>query len=98
MEENIYYHGTSSVLVGPDKKYIKPPIETGVIREHTREDNRDVVYVTTSLCMAMNFAIKAAKKFGGRPMIYWVEPDKESLIHRQNAEYTTKIAKIISIV
>lgn len=93
---NKYYHGTSSALKISD--YIKPPLETRVKRETQRNYNEDVVYITNSLGMAANFAIKATRKFGGTPIIYEVEPDSSSLFNRQGAEYTTKFAKIKKVI
>lgn len=91
-----YYHGTSSAL--HISKEIKPPIETSVIRQQQRDYNHDVVYVTTSLGMAISFAIKAVKKFGGTPVIYEVEPDFRTLVNRTGPQYITKFAKIKKVI
>ena len=94
--DNRYYHGTSSAL--NISKEIKPPLETSIIRQQERDYNHDVVYVTSSLGMATNFAIKAVKKFGGTPIIYEVEPDFRTLVNRTGPQYITKFAKIKKVI
>ena len=96
MDNQKYYHGTSSALSITDMIY--PPIDTNIIREDIRKNNRNVVYVTSCLGIATNFAFKAVKKFGGTPVVYEVEPDFDTLNHRINAEYVTKFAKVIRII
>lgn len=95
LKEQTYYHGTTDLFKISE---IKSPVESKIIREDSRIDNRNVVYVTSSLGSAWGYAEKAAKKFGGKPIVYRVEPDWDSLIHRIDYEYTTDYAKIISSV
>lgn len=93
MEKSRYFHGTSSTL--NIARQIKSPIETSVLRQKQRDFNHEVVYVTTSLGTAANFAVKAVRRFGGVPVIYEVEPDSSSLSHYKGTEWITKSAKII---
>jgi hypothetical protein len=88
-----YYHGTSDALKLLSE--ILPPSETDIIREDFRKNNRNVVYITTSLGSATRYALKAAKKFGGNPIVYEVEPDYDSLIPHINCDYITNFAKIL---
>lgn len=95
-EENLkkqsYYHGTTDLFKISE---IKSPIDTENIREDFRKRNRDVVYITTSFGSAQKYAYKATKKFGGKPIVYKVEPDWDSLIKRLDCEYIAKSAKIL---
>lgn len=93
MNNQTYYHGTSTALNISFRIY--PPDVTGVIREDIRIGNRNVIYVTPSYDLAYNFAKKAVKKFGGEPIVYKVIPNKETLAHRINNEYTTAYADIV---
>lgn len=95
MNNLTYYHGTSTALGITDM--IEPPLDTNVIREESRKNNRNVVYVTSSLGTATKFAVRAAQKFGGTPVVYEVEPDYDSLNHKVNEEYITNFAKVIKV-
>lgn len=88
-----YYHGTSTILNISSE--IKPPNETDIIREDFRHNNRNVVYITTSLGSATRYALKAIERFGGSPIVYEVEPDYDSLIPHINCDYITNFAKIL---
>ena len=95
-EENLkkqtYYHGTTDLF---KISVIKPPVDSKIIREDFRENNKNVVYVTTSFGSAQRYAYKAAKKFGGNPIVYKVEPDWDSLVKRMDCEYITNFATLI---
>jgi len=95
-KEQKYYHGTSTAL--NISNFLLPPTETDCIREDYRKNNRDLVYITSSLGSAERYAWKAVKKFGGKPIIYQVEPDWSSLVNRIDCEYITYSAKIISSI
>ena len=90
-----YYHGTSDIF---NINIILPPIETGIIREDFRKNNKNVVYITSSLGSAQKYAQKAAILFGGKPIVYEVEPDWDSLVRRIDFEYITYSAKILRVV
>lgn len=96
MNNQKYYHGTSSALKITNNE-ILPPDETGVIREDIRDYNKDVVYITTSHDLAYKYAIKAVSKFGGHPVVYEVKPDYDSLAHRMDEEYTSNYAIITNV-
>ena len=56
LKEQTYYHGTTDlfkILV------IKPPVDSKIIREDFRKNNRNVVYITTSFGSAQRYAYKA---------------------------------------
>ena len=94
-ERLVFYHGTTNVLnVG---KVLLPPLYTGNLREDWRKNNQDVVYMTTSLSSAIQYAKKACAKYGGEPVIYKVNPIG-GFYCRMNQEYITEKAKIVEIV
>lgn len=90
-----FYHGTSTALEINDT--ILPSNITGILREDFRENNRDVVYITTSLLSARKFAGKAAEKYGGNPIIYLVKPCGW-VAERIPNEYICESAKVIKEV
>tara|TARA_R110000744_G_scaffold9052_9_gene29498 strand:+ start:525 stop:836 length:312 start_codon:yes stop_codon:yes gene_type:complete len=66
-----YYHGTSRKLSG----YITPPVEHGLeIQERGRKKNLDKVFITKDIGSAKIYAGRAKNVFGGKPVIYIVEP------------------------
>lgn len=86
-----YYHGTSTSIKILDS-ILRPSEETGIIREQCLTK----VYITTSKISAKRYAYKAVNKFGGDAIIYEVEPDIDSLMHRIDNEFICDFAKIIS--
>ena len=91
----VFYHGTSTAL--NITNVILPPTETEILREEFRKNNKDVVYMTTSLLSARKFAAKAAEKYGGNPIIYLVKPCGW-VAERIPNEYICESAKIIKEV
>ena len=87
-----YYHGTSSAL--NIKNLLLPPSESGVIREDFRKRNLNEVFLTTSKLSALRYAVKAAARFGGVPVVYEVEPDFTTCEPRIDNEYICSYAKI----
>lgn len=87
-----YYHGTSSIF---NFQYLKSPIETNICREDFRKNNRDKVYITTSIGSAERYAQKAVDKFGGSPIVYEVKPDYDTLAARIDCEYITDSAIVV---
>ena len=87
----MYFHGTSTALKIGD--YILPPCETGTLREGWRMWSRDKIFITDSIKSAVGYAKKAAKKFGGAPIIYQVIPSSISRV--RNTEFIADRAKII---
>ena len=69
----IFYHGTSDIL-HIDDNILKPPTNTGNLREKGREENLNKVYFTSSLLSAENFAYRASAKYGGNGIVYKVKP------------------------
>lgn len=87
-----YYHGTSSIF---NFSIVKPSIETKILREDFRKNNRNKVYITTSIGSAERYAQKAVDKFGGNPVVYEVKPDYDTLAARIGCEYITDFAIVI---
>lgn len=54
------FHGTSDVIQINNRKLL-PTIETGVLREHFRQKDLDVVFLTVSKKSAELYAKKAVK-------------------------------------
>ena len=91
----VFYHGTTDNFhVG---KVLLPPIMTGNLREDWRKNNGDVVFFTTSLASAKQYAKKAVKKYGGNPVVYQVKPIG-SYYQRVNQEYIAEKARILTTV
>jgi hypothetical protein len=88
-----FYHGTSTNL--PIQKTILPPSQTQVLREDFRKNKHDLVFLTTSKLSALRYAIKAAARFGGKPVVYSVKPDSESLEPTIDNEFICNSARII---
>ena len=95
-EENFegvrFYHGTSSVF---KIERLLPSLETGILREGWRKTLCDKVFFTDSLMSAHGYAKKAAKKFGGEPVVYEVSPVGD-IWHLANNEYVSDEATIVS--
>lgn len=68
-----FYHGTSTALSSQMIR-LRPPAHTGVIRDEGRTNFLDKVFFTTSLMSARRYAVKAADRFGGEPIVYEVKP------------------------
>ena len=99
LEQNqAYFHGTSTALGLRVGNKLLPPQETKVLREVDRTDYQDVIFCTNSIEWAKKWAYKAVQQFGGVPIVFLIEPDKHSLAHRMNAEYTANYAKIKGIM
>lgn len=95
MKNLTLYHGTSSSL-NIDEKLL-PPESTMIIREDFRQNNKNIVFLTTSKLSAFRYAVKACARFGGKPIVYKVEPD-DTLEHRIDNEYTCESARIVEVV
>ena len=91
----IFYHGTTDIL-HIDNNILKPPIDTGVLREEWREKNLNKVYFTDSLLSAEKFAYRASAKYGGNSIVYKIKPIGEYNNINTN-EYIADGAKIIGI-
>lgn len=72
-----FYHGTSIAGLS----VILPPSESGVQREDFRTKFQDCVFVTPLKKSAEAYARKCASKFGGKPVVYEVEPVDPSEIN-----------------
>ena len=88
----IFYHGTSNTL--QIDKTLLPPYKTSVQREEWRNKFNDKVFITNSVKSAIMYAKKACQKYGGKPVVYQVEPQgyTENI---NNAEYICDKAIII---
>lgn len=85
-----YYHGTSSNVEIKDGILLP-----SMFSKNIREQSLNQVYVTSSYSSAKKYAYKAAKKFGGDPIVYEVEPDFDSLVNRVDFEFICDFATII---
>ena len=90
-----FYHGTTDAF--NIKKVLLPPAYTNNLREDWRKKYYNMVFFTTSLLSARNFARKACEKYGGSPVIYEVRPIGQyfNTIH---GEYISEKAKIVRVV
>ena len=91
----IFYHGTTDLFNIWDN-ILKPPIDTGILREEWREKNLNKVYFTDSLLSAEKFAYKASEKYGGNSIVYKIKPIGD-IIHVNTNEYIADNAKIIGV-
>ena len=94
-KSTIFYHGTTDLFY-IENDILKPPIDTGVLREEWREKNLNKVYFTDSLLSAEQFAYKASQKYGGNSIVYKVKPIGD-VMHPNTNEYMADGAKIIGI-
>jgi hypothetical protein len=88
----IFYHGTSNTL--QIDKILLPPYITYTKREEWRNKFDDKVFITNSIKSAIMYAKKACQKYGGKPVVYQVEP-KGCVLNMGNAEYICDKAIII---
>lgn len=92
-----FYHGTSSALHIGDK--ILPPSDTGYLREDFRKRQMSRVFCTNSLLAAHKYASKSVKRYGGKPVVFLVNPDVESLYYNKGAEeYSSNFCEVIEEV
>lgn len=89
----VFYHGTSTNVNVNGK--LLPPIVTQNLRETFRKKLQDKVFITDSKVSAEKYAKKATAHFGGKEVIYTVEPHYQSLI-KNGTEYLTDCAVILS--
>ncbi len=92
--KRIYFHGTTTAL--GIRRRILPPAVTGVLREEWRKKYIDKVFFTTSPLSAAKFAVKAAVKYGGEPIIYRVSP-KGEIWHINTNEFIADSAVVTGI-
>lgn len=90
----MFYHGTSSAL---NITVLLPAAETGMLREEWRTKMTHKVFFTDSLLSAQQYAKKAAKKYGGYPVVYAVKPNGD-VWHINNTEYVADSAEILYTV
>ena len=88
----LFWHGTSNKIVERGKDKLLPADVSGIIREE-RNSGRCSVFMTDSLMSAQGYAMKAARKFGGIPVVYAVKPEGET-VAGHNHEFTAKAADI----
>lgn len=68
-----FYHGTSDRILSIGDKLI-PPKDTGMLSERGRKINLDKIFFTHDKRSAFVYARKAAKRFGGNPVVYEISP------------------------
>lgn len=90
-----FYHGTSSTLIFADG-CIRSSLDTGILREHFRIKNLDIVFLTISKVSAEFYSKLAVEKYGGKPVVYEAIPNDYDMIC--NGEIICDTAKIVGIV
>lgn len=96
MQKNtIFYHGTTDLFY-IENDILKPPIDTGILREEWRKKNLNKVYFTDSLLSAEKYAYKASNKYGGNGIVYKIKPIGD-IVHVNTNEYIADNAKIIGV-
>lgn len=85
------YHGTSDAL---NIEVIHPPKDTGIMRDETRNDFMDKVFMTSSIRSAWRYAKKACARLGGSPVVYMVQPVGDVLSVRDH-EYIAELAVVV---
>lgn len=74
INEETYYHGTSSMLAKEIGHKLLPPQETNRIQEFGRKKNLDKVFFTKDIGSAKIYAQRACNTFGGEPVLFRVIP------------------------
>lgn len=87
----ILYHGTSSLLLTSIEQNGILPANSTNIRMEKRKDNLDKVFLVKEKLFAEAYAIRAANKIGGEPIVLKVEADA-------NIERTGRITQWITTV
>ena len=93
--KRIFYHGTSTNI--KIDGFILPPVITYNQREDFREKYVDKVFITDSIKSAKMYAKKACEKYGGKPIVYIVEPIG-NIIYGINHECMSDKALIIKVL
>ena len=93
--KKIFYHGTSTNI--KIDRFILPPVITYNQREDFRKKYVDKVFSTDSIKSAKMYAKKACEKYGGKPIVYIVEPIG-NIIYNINHECMSDKALIIKIL
>jgi len=71
------FHGTSTAVVGVHEHCLLPPEATGKLQEAGRKVRLDSVFATPDVGLARIYAGRAARRFGGRPVVLEVSlPDR----------------------
>ena len=75
------FHGTSSSVVGAGEYCLVPPCESGKLQEAGRKVRLDCVFATPDEGLARVYAGRAARRFGGRPVVLEVSlPDRLTVV------------------
>lgn len=89
------YHGTTDTFNIKDK--ILPPIVTGILREEWRKNYKNKIFFTQNFGQAKKYAIKAAKKYGGNPIVYSIVP-MGVINYLKDGEWICDYGSIIAII
>jgi hypothetical protein len=93
----ILYHGTTDLFEEAIRlRGLLPPCLTGFCSER-RARNRDKVFLTDSALYAEGYAIRAAHKFGGSPMVLTVEAS-DAVLERSGRvnQYVARLMRVIA--
>jgi len=73
------YHGTSTAIVAADEFRLLPPAQTGKLQEAGRKKRLDCVFATPDEGLARIYAGRAARRFGGHPVVLVVSlPERDT--------------------
>lgn len=86
-----FYHGTSTAL---NIERLIPASESGILREEWRTTFTNKVFFTDNIRSANSYAKKAAAKYGGKPIVYVIQP-VGVIWNVNNTEYVSDYANII---
>lgn len=89
------YHGTTTRL--GKLNIIKPSSETKYLREHFRQKERNIIFLTDSLQSAKRYAQLACETFSGKPIVYIVQHNS-TITETRPHEFTGQYAKVINSI
>lgn len=92
----MYYHGTSSAL--GITEFLLPPEQSARLSEFGRKRNLDKVFFTLDVGSAKIYARKAAKRFGGKPLILKVNPIGEVTVLQATPGTTVLMADKAEVI
>ena len=75
-----------------------PPVESDKLSELGRKKNLDKVFMTKDEKSAEIYAKKAIKQFGGKPIVYLVEPVGELSILQSSPGTTVYMADSANVI
>lgn len=90
----VFLHATNDTY---NLTQILPPSLPIEYTEAWKNEHKDKVWVTTSILTAINVSAQIVLRYGGKPRIYIVRPDMESLQLIDGNEYICDSAEVLDI-